>query len=88
MEVSIDGGTPIAGWFSCGKAHENDKMDDNWGYPHDLGNHHMYTQVYTILKWLLAKETVTEPLFSFAARLNSSPTQKVSGSKSFSCGPI
>ena len=30
-------GTPIAGWFNFGKSYEN--MDDDWGYPHDLGNH-------------------------------------------------
>ena len=32
MEVSTNGGTPIAGWFMKGKPQS--KTDDNWGYPH------------------------------------------------------
>ena len=32
------GGTPIAGWFIV----ENKiRMDDDWGYPYDLGSLHM-----------------------------------------------
>jgi len=31
MGISMNGGSPIAGWFRM----ENPmKMDDNWGYPH------------------------------------------------------
>ena len=38
MGVSINGGTPIAGWFIRQNPIE---MDDDWGYPYDSGNHHM-----------------------------------------------
>ena len=38
MEVSINGGTPK--WMVYSGKAEN-KMDENWGYPHDLGNLHM-----------------------------------------------
>ena len=42
MGVSINEATPIAGWSISWKIHENPiKMDDNWGYPHDLGHLHM-----------------------------------------------
>ena len=34
MVVSIDVGTPIAGWFIM----EIKEMYGNWWYPHDLGN--------------------------------------------------
>ena len=34
------GGTPIAGWFILENPIE---MDDDWGYPHDLGNHQPVT---------------------------------------------
>ena len=40
MEVSINGGTPIAGWF----IRENPvKVDDDWGYPYfrTLGHLHI-----------------------------------------------
>ena len=36
------GGTPITGWFITGNSFER---DDNWGYPHDLGNHHVSIMV-------------------------------------------
>ena len=39
MRVSINGGSPIAGWF----LRENPiKMDDDWGYPHFRGNPQIY----------------------------------------------
>ena len=37
---SINGGTPIAGWF-IGKI-PSFEMDDDWGYPHDYGNPHVF----------------------------------------------
>ena len=38
MRVSINGGTPK--WMVYnGKSQQ--KMDENWGYPYDLGNLHM-----------------------------------------------
>ena len=40
MGVSINGGSPIAGWLVYkGKSHL--EMDDEWGYPYDSGNLHM-----------------------------------------------
>ena len=35
----IHGCTPIAGWFVMGNPI---KMDDDWGYHHDLGNLHLF----------------------------------------------
>ena len=35
MRVSINGGTPIAGWFIRDYP---SKLDDDWGYPYDLGH--------------------------------------------------
>jgi hypothetical protein len=34
-------GTPIAGWIISWKIRKN---DNNWGYPHDLGNLHILPQ--------------------------------------------
>ena len=31
MGVSVNGGTPTAGWFIMGESHL--EMDDDWGYP-------------------------------------------------------
>ena len=39
MGGSWNGGTPIAGFFQ-GKC--QCKMDENWGYLHDSGNHVIY----------------------------------------------
>ena len=36
----VMGGTPIAGWFLLGKV-PSFEMDDEQGYPHDLGNPHV-----------------------------------------------
>jgi hypothetical protein len=35
MEVSVNGATPIAGWFVMESSFQ---MDEDWGYPYDLGN--------------------------------------------------
>ena len=39
---SLREGTPIVGWFIIENAI---RMDDNWGYPHDLGNHQIMFRV-------------------------------------------
>ena len=39
MEVSINGGTPK--WLVY-KGKSQSKMDENWGYPHDSGNLHLW----------------------------------------------
>ena len=39
---SINGGTPIARWFICRKLHHLHLSMDDWGYPHDSGNLHMF----------------------------------------------
>ena len=51
MGVSINGGTPIAGWF----IRDNPtKMDDDWGYPHDYGNPLIDLYIYIhIYIWIL-----------------------------------
>ena len=34
----------VAGWFiAWNNGTSQNKMDDNWGYPHDLGNLHVLT---------------------------------------------
>jgi hypothetical protein len=38
LRVSINGGTPIAGWF----VRENSVKMDDLGEPHDVGNLHMF----------------------------------------------
>ena len=38
---SIDLGTPMAGWFLMDNPI---KMDDDWGYPYDPGNHHLFPE--------------------------------------------
>ena len=40
MGGSINGGTPIAGWFLSWKTPSR-SMDDDWGYLYDSGNPHM-----------------------------------------------
>ena len=38
MKVSLNGGPPIAGWFTL---EDPTKMDDEQGYSFDFGNHQM-----------------------------------------------
>jgi hypothetical protein len=33
--------SPIAGWFTIENPIKYMNMDDDWGYPHDLGNLHV-----------------------------------------------
>ena len=43
MGVSIVMGVPQNGWMVCFMENPNQKLDDDWGYPYDLGNPHVYT---------------------------------------------
>ena len=40
LGVSIVMGGIQEWWVYEGKSHE--RIDDDWGYPHDLGKHHMF----------------------------------------------
>jgi hypothetical protein len=42
MEVSINGGTLIAGWLIWKSPIQ---MDADWGYPHDFGNLHIWNSM-------------------------------------------
>ena len=58
MVVSIDGGSPMAGWFTWNIPAT--KMDDSWGSPTlgSLGNHHSYNGLMDLSIFSLQESTV------------------------------